>query len=244
MKCSRAIGMKTGEWTLQGVQQSWSLSKDGRRVETPDRVLLMARATVQSPHAAVPDWQMPRQCLLLCEAIETDAGTAATLAARFPGGDAMRQAMQEEIDKGTARLEDVGALTVLTGTAASNESNGDFPAPKKPEPGAKGAVGEDASSFGITVCGCLQEAEAKWIAASSRWELSLTWSHTAPGGVEDPPAASPGVRTWKSSAKLQVAPNTTVLAATLQNQPDPGKDGGPQVPEKKRVTLLFVKLLE
>ncbi len=250
-KCSRTIGMKTGEWTLQGVQQSWSVSKDAHRVEAPDCVLMMARATVQSPHPAVPDWHMPRQCLLFCEAIGTDPATAAALAARFQGptgGDAMRQAMQEEIDKGTAMLEDIGVFTVMTGAAAKNESNCDFPAQKDKEPDTKEAARE-TFPFGITTCGCLQEAEANWITATSRWELSLTWSRTMPCGVAGPPAEgpaaiSPGVRTLKSSSKLQLVPNTTVLAATLQDQSNPAKGGKSEVAENKRVTLLFLKLLE
>jgi hypothetical protein len=136
-KFSRQSRLSSGNWSLQAVLPVFEVSEESQSAPAQaarDRLVILAKATVQTPHPPFPAAEKTPQCRVLCEWIGTDAATADALSAKFNGpnsGEAMREALDAEIAAGAAVLEDVAAVSVLSGTKGKQETVCDVPRPGK-----------------------------------------------------------------------------------------------------------------
>jgi hypothetical protein len=205
---------------------------------------------VQKQLPVVPVADGMPECLVFCEWIGMDAEAAAALALRFPeptSGEAMRDALEVEISKGTAVLEDVTAIPVMNGKRGKQETVCEMPRPLKPAPPPSKDHQPNSVALHFSSSGRALEVEANRPAGSPQWQLALDPADGKTQGSASPSPESKAAATVppvKSKCELHVLPGTVVLAATLPQPAPQGSDGSRDSGGKNRVTLLFVKVIE
>ena len=235
IKTTRFYRMETGEWNLYGVLPTYAGPGDelqaGVVPAAPDRVFLLTRATVDSRLPGGGGRDAVSQCVVFCEWISTDAATVAALKTRFPepaSGEAMREALEAELDKGTAVLEDIASVPVVSAKKGKNETVCDVPRPAKfkinatvpPEGTGQSTVSLRTASHQRTI-----EVEASRISGKKEWHLSLDPVGGGVPGPGDPPKAK---GTGKDPAHTendpQKAKDTGKDSAQTENDPSKAKD--------------------
>lgn len=128
--------VKSGEWNCEGVFRLWTMPaeplKTDREPPSAERVMLFARATVDTARPPAPAETGLPGCLLFCEWIEADSDAAAALVTKhgsMRGGEAIREAIQKEIAAGKATLMETSVVPVMEKWFSKTESFREHPCP-------------------------------------------------------------------------------------------------------------------